>query len=381
MLKKNTLLKLLYGLILASFTILQLNGQVAPSDKNATKEAKWLFENMYRLMDKGYLVGHQDDLAYGVHWKYEKGRSDVKDVTGDYPGLYGWELGNLELGREKNLDDVPFDKMRSYIQGAYAKGGVVTISWHANNPLTGKNAWDPAPGSVAAILPGGEKHDLYKTYLNRVAAFMHSLKGKKGEPIPLLWRPFHEHTGGWFWWGVKSCSDDEYKKLFRFSADYLRNEKGLHQLLIGYNTGSEFTDEATFLRRYPGDAYVDFISFDTYQHSKENIDSTFINIVDSRLRVLCDIAGKRHKIPAVGEIGFNQIPYEHWFTRVLAPVFKKHRFSYVLFWRNAGYKPYSQETEFFLPYKNHSSAADFYEFFKKPETLFEEEVIKAKLYQ
>ena len=354
--------------------------QVIPSDRYATPETKRLFSNMHALMEKGYLVGHQDDLAYGVHWKYQQGRSDVKDVTGDYPGIYGWELGNLELGREKNLDDVPFDKMRQFIIDGYERGAVITLSWHVNNPFTGKNAWDPAPGSVKAVLPGGQKHDLFKSYLDKVAEFLHSLKGSSGEAIPILWRPFHEHTGGWFWWGVKSSSNEEFKQLFRFSVDYLREEKHLHNLLIGYNTGTEFNNEKEFLARYPGDEYVDFISFDTYQHTKENIDSNFINTLDNRLTTVCALAKSRNKIPAVGEIGFTQIPYAKWFTDIIAPVFRKHQFSYVLFWRNAGYKPYDKTTEFYVPYKGHLSAPDFKSFYKLKETLFEKEARKAKLY-
>ncbi|EOR95950.1 Mannan endo-1,4-beta-mannosidase [Arcticibacter svalbardensis MN12-7] len=169
-------------------------------------------------MKKGYLVGHQGALAYGVNWKYKPGRSDIKDVTGDYPALYGWELGGLELGAKMNLDSVPFDKMRHYIEEGYRRGGVITISWHGTNPYTGKTAWDPTPGTVAAILPGAEKHDVYQAQLDKIAHFLLSLKGPKGELIPVLFRPLHELTGGWFWWGAKSSSVDEFKTLFQYTV-------------------------------------------------------------------------------------------------------------------------------------------------------------------
>ena len=94
------------------------------------------------------MFGHQDDLAYGVGWKYEEGRSDIKDVTGDYPAVYGWELGHLEIDKPVNLDSVPFKKMQQLIKKGYERGGVITISWHLNNPLTGKSAWNPATGTV-----------------------------------------------------------------------------------------------------------------------------------------------------------------------------------------------------------------------------------------
>ena len=99
---------------LSSLTVL---GQVAtndlPADKKATKETIALYHNLKKLLNEGIMFGHQDDLAYGVGWKYEPGRSDIKDVTGDYPAVYGFELGRLEIDQPVNLDSVPFDKMKS----------------------------------------------------------------------------------------------------------------------------------------------------------------------------------------------------------------------------------------------------------------------------
>ncbi len=62
------------------------------------------------------MFGHQDALAYGVGWKYEAGRSDIKDVTGEYPALYGWDYSGLEKKDGLvNIDGVPFKKMRDRI--------------------------------------------------------------------------------------------------------------------------------------------------------------------------------------------------------------------------------------------------------------------------
>lgn len=67
----------------------------SPIDKNATRETVNQYHNLKKVLSKGILFGHQDDLAYGFGWKYENGRGDIKDVTGDYPTVYGWELGLL----------------------------------------------------------------------------------------------------------------------------------------------------------------------------------------------------------------------------------------------------------------------------------------------
>src|SRR5690349_8116418 len=126
---------LLAGLSGANCSFSQPVANELPADKNATKQTVALCNNLKKLAVKGYMFGHQDDLAYGVNWHYENGRSDVKEVAGDYPAVYGWELGNLEVNEEKNLDGVPFKKMRQFIKEGYERGGVITISWHARSPF------------------------------------------------------------------------------------------------------------------------------------------------------------------------------------------------------------------------------------------------------
>lgn len=372
--------KYIYMIILLAVTFSASAQKKKPSDPNSTKETTKLFKNLLKLQRKAYLVGHQDALAYGVNWKYIEGKSDVKDLVGDYPGIYGYELGHIEIGAANNLDSVPFDKMKSFIRDGYRRGGVITISWHGNNPLTGKSAWDAAPGSVASVLPGQPKHKFFLDQLDKVADFLGDLKGPNGEAIPILFRPFHELTGDWFWWGVKSSSPEEFKDLFRFTIDYLRNKRELHNLLVGYNTSGGLNTEAKFLERYPGDRYVDVISFDSYQRKPEERQS-FKETLESDLSILQDLAKKRKKIAAIGEVGYNKIPDDKWFTEVIQASIEHHDIAYVIFWRNAGFKPKEQETEFYTPYPNHSAANDFLQFYSAPETLFEKEAAALKLYK
>lgn len=373
-------IQLLITCLLLSVKLLAQND--SPSDQKATKETVNLFRNLKKVVAKGkYMFGHQDELAYGVNWKYQPGRSDVKDVTGDYPAVYGWELGHLEIDAPVNLDSVPFDKMRGFIQQAYQRGGVITISWHGRNPMNGNTAWDPAEGTVTSILPDGEKHDVFKAQLDKIAHFLSSLKGRKGEAIPVLFRPFHEHTGGWFWWGSKTTNAEEYKKLFRFTVDYLKNEKKLHNLLYVYNTGSEFNSAETFLERYPGDDVVDVVSFDTYQRGNADGDTTFQAQTNQLLSIIEKVAEKRNKVAVLGETGYNQIPYAKWWTKTLLPALSGRKIAYVLVWRNAGYKGKEKEVEFYAPYKGHTSAADFIQFYKRPETMFQKEVSYKSMYQ
>ncbi|WP_132053061.1 glycosyl hydrolase [Pseudocnuella soli] len=354
---------------------------IQPADPNATLETKNLLNGLYRLLDKGIMFGHQDDMAYGVNWKYQKGRSDIKDITGDFPAVQGYELGHLEIDSLVNLDSVPFDRMKEFIRTTYAKGGVATLSWHLRNPLTGKTSWDPAPGTVASILPGGQKHELYQSWLDKVAHFLSDLKGPKGETIPIIFRPFHELNGAWFWWGAAHCTPEEYKALFRFTVQYLRDVKGLHHLLYAFNT-DRFNSIEAYEERYPGDEWVDVIGFDIYQRAAgPQANEQFAKDLDSMLTMLETLAQKHRKLPALTELGFGNLPDSTWFSNVFWKTVQRHRISFALAWRNAGYKPESNSTEFYVPYKGSVAAPDFSRLYQHPRSLFMKEVGKEKLYQ
>ena len=158
------------------------------------------------------LFGQQDFPFYGCDWAYEEGRSDVKELCGDYPAVLGCDLGEIELGTGRNLDGVPFDTMRTEILRHFARGGLTTVSWHPRNPLTGGDAWDvTSDRAVRSVLPGGERHELFVGWLDRAADFLLSLRTDDGSVVPTLFRPWHEHTGSWFWWGQRLCTTDDYK--------------------------------------------------------------------------------------------------------------------------------------------------------------------------
>lgn len=355
---------------------------LSPIDQSATKETINLYRKLHLLSRKGIMFGHQDDLAYGVGWKYQKGRSDVHDVVNDFPAVYGWDLGNIEsTANNNNIDGVPFDKMKQYIKEGYSRGGVITISWHAKSPFGNPNgAWDTTHGSVTSVLPGGQNHQLYKEWLDNIAVFIQSLKGSNGEAIPVLFRPFHEHTGSWFWWGRNECTVDEYKTLWRFTVYYLKDLKKLHNLIWVYNA-ADFESREVLMERYPGDDVVDMISFDSYQYSDPEKDSSFLKLTDQRLTILETVANEKSKLAAIAETGYEAIPYAKWWTEVLLKALNDHNISYVLVWRNHGYNDYMKKMHYYAPYKGQTSEADFIEFYKSEKTLFEKEAATEQLYK
>lgn len=351
-----------------------------PIDAFASKQTNSLFFNSLKLKNKGIMFGHQDDLAYGVGWKYVSGKSDVKIVTGDYPAICGFELGRIELDHRVNIDSVPFDSMRNYIRTVYERDGVITLSWHLNNPLTGKTAWDAAPGTVASILPGGEKNDLYKSWLDKVAAFITSLKDKNRVAIPVILRLFHELNGNWFWWGGDHCTPAEFKQLWQFTVSYLRDTKNIHQCLYAYNT-DRFNSKEDYLLKYPGDKWVDVVGFDIYQREGgANGNAQFVKDMDHMLTMLENIAAKKKKIPALTEFGYAQVPDSTWWTNVLYKALQHHKISYALAWRNAGFNK-AGDADFYVPYKGQISEKDFKKFAQKPNILFQKDLTFKSIYK
>ncbi|TCC83747.1 glycoside hydrolase family 26 protein [Pedobacter hiemivivus] len=349
------------------------------SDKAASKETVALYKNLHKLSLQHTIFGHQDDLAYGVTWKYIEGKSDIKDVVNDYPGIYGWDLGRIEHDSFKNIDGVPFDKIRKYIQDGYKKGAAITLSWHFDNPLTGGSSWDTTKNSVATILPGGAKHQLYISWLDKAAKFISSLKGDQQEAIPILFRPFHEVSGNWFWWGRNCSSPAEIKKAWQFTVDYLNNTKKLHNLIFVYNTNG-FANEQEFLKYYPGDDVVDVVSFDLYQFENQGKEA-FINAVRNDLDILSKIARQRNKLAAFAETGYEAVPDATWWTGTLWPAIKDYPLSYVLVWRNAGYMPSTKKMHYYAPFEGQISAPDFKKFYQNKRILFEKTIGTKKIYQ
>jgi mannan endo-1,4-beta-mannosidase len=338
-----------------------------PSDKQADTGVVNLYRNLALLAPDNIMVGHQDALSYGISWKKDTDRSDIKDITGSHPAVFGWDIGGIELGQPVNLDSVPFNEMRENIVRVYLRGGINTISWHARNPVSGKSSWVEDKDSpniiLAKILPGGSNHEDFKKQLDKVADFLKSLKAPDGSLAPVIFRPWHENSGNWFWWGAIHCSSEEYKSLYRFTVDYLRNTYHLHNLLFAYSPDVGFKDADGYLERYPGDDLVDIIGLDDYNSLNTGHPEKLI----SNLEIIAKVAIDHNKIAALTETGCNRIKRKDYFTKELLPCLDHSELtrsiSWVLFWRNADQKQY------FLPAPGHPAAENFIEFTKNKQIL------------
>lgn len=338
-------------------------------DKRATAETKYLFNRINAMAKKGYAFGHQDATAYGVGWKNEGEdyRSDVNDVAGDFPGVYGFDIGHIELGNEHNLDSVNFRQMKQLIQKAHKAGGIVTISWHPENPISGGNTWDTTT-VVKHIIKGGSLHTPYRAWLLNVADFLNDLKDKKGNVIPVVFRPYHEMNGPWFWWGKGNCTPEEYRTLWRETVTILFEQFRVHNVIYAYSPNS-LNDPDDYLRYYPEDEYVDMLGIDIYQYGPVE---DFTKRLQRDIALLKKIAAEKDKPYALTEAGLNKVTVTDWWTQVLDKQLADTGVAWALFWRNA------RPDHYFAPFPDQASSADFKAFKALPHILFLEDVKKIK---
>ena len=328
------------------------------------------------------MFGHHDDTVYGIGWEADYTndstvslRSDVKSVCGDLPAVLSFDLGHIELGDDKNLDGVPFERIRKEAINHFDHGGMITLSWHLDNPLSEGTSWvadslkDIEKNTVAAVLKGGEKHELFLGWLDKVADFLNSLETPYGVRVPVVFRPWHEHTGSWFWWGQDNCTAEQYKALWQMTAERLR-DNGVVNALLAYSPGTEPDGDANkYLERYPGDEIIDVLGLDSYCFAPEADTlqiANYAQTLDKNLGMIAKIAKDHGKAMALTETGYEGIKTENWWTETLAPVLAKHPISYVLVWRNARERP----SHHYAPYPGHMSTSDFVKFYNLNETLF-----------
>lgn len=340
-------------------------------DSHATAETKALAAYLKGLQTQDkVLFGHQNSTFRSVR---DNGvTSDVKDVTGSEAGLFG--IDTLALAGSECSADRPLEASIEASKKAYEGGSLITLSCHmpnfANSKITATT--DPAhPYDFSKcdfneskdltpcadyILEGGKYNAQYNAYLDIIAEYALALQD---EDVPILFRPFHENSGGWFWWGT-STSVDSYRAIWRYMVNYLES-KDVHNLLYVYSPNGPIEREEDYLSRFPGDAYVDVLAFDFYDDYADVNEYTG-DIFFENLAKSCDVVAKlaadRNKIPAIAETGIritgagkdslmvngNPTKGKDWYNQVVNTA-AAHDIPYFLLWANF------DNANFFIPYK------------------------------
>lgn len=340
-------------------------------DSRATDSAKALAAYLAGLQaEDQVLFGHQNSTFRSV--RDNGATSDVKDVTGSEAGLFG--IDTLSLAGTECASENPLQASIAASKKAYEGGSIISLSCHMPNftsakiTATGdaKHPYDFSKCDFAEskdltpcadyILEGGAYNAQYNAYLDIIAEYALALQQ---ENVPILFRPFHENSGGWFWWGT-STSVDSYRAIWRYMVNYLQ-AKGVHNMLYVYSPNGPIDSEDDYLSRFPGDAYVDVLGFDFYDDyadADKYTGDTYFGALANSCDVVANLAKKKNKIPAIAETGIritgagkdslmvtgNPTTGKDWYNKLVNTAVD-HNIPYFLLWAN-----FSSEN-FFIPYK------------------------------
>lgn len=343
-----------------------------PIDPQATQETKALFNNLWKLSKNHTLFGHQHDTQYGHGWFGDANRSDVKSVTGSYPAVIGVDFSDFS-GRGPDAAEKAKADVRQNVIDTYNRGGVTTACWHFNNPLSkGGFYWvdSLSKASVQDLIPGRIANNQYKEILKGIGDWAHTIRGADGKLVPIIFCPFHENDGDWFWWGRSHTKQQDFVTVWRFTVSYLRDSLGVHNFIYAFSPDAKFNTEAAYLERYPGDDYVDMLGMDDYTDMGR--DRYDLPTAAKKLKIISDYAINHGKLAAFTETGLETIPNPTWWTETLLKTMKtnKMRLCYVLVWRNDRSSP----THFYAPFPGQKSVPDFIQFYNDPYTLFEKDL-------
>jgi len=351
----------------------QSGERVGLVDEAATAETRALFLNLRMRSQGGALFGHTNANVTGINedgtgWFLDEGKCDVHAITGKFPALYGFEITSLSKGwAPGNGYMVP------KIREAYGQGAVITVAWYCENPFTSES--NNAGCLIEQLLPGGSGHRALIAQLDLIADNLGNLNDKEGASIPIIFRPWRQGNGDYFWWGRMRCTAEEYKRLFRFTVTYLRDVRRVRNFLYAYSAGDHTDDFEQYMERYPGDEYVDVLGLDSYGNGGADHHCNLL----SNLKEMVRYAESKAKVAALSEVGFKEgeassglhhCRETEWLRANLVRPIKEHpvasRIAYIAFWKNEAYCP----THYHLPYAGSPHAECLAELSDDPFLVF-----------
>lgn len=222
-----------------------------PANPHANAKARAVlkfFQGLEARPDRRLVSGQFADFGEGANLKLVE---SVHDRTGHWPALIGVDYADFARGKLTHAAP-----NRTAI--AYARqGGLVQVSAHLYNPAKadGGGLRDAGVDLAALLDTNSPTHARWLTELDELAAGLQELK-EAG--VVVLWRPFHEMNGGWFWWGAKE--PEKFIRVWRQMFDYFTETKRLDNLLWVYGPNHGERTAAY----YAGDRYVDLVGLDAY---------------------------------------------------------------------------------------------------------------------
>lgn len=308
---------------------------IAPVNPDATAEVRNLLDFLYSVKGKYTLSGQHNFASSGS--RYDE---VVYQLTGKYPVVWGCDFSFNALGDSArkfhhcgplNLVDpqetfafhgispeVIRSQMIEEAKKQAAKGHIITLMWHHCPPqygdsCRGNKIWAmenrPTPAEWDSLVTEGTTLNVqWKKQADGIAFYLKQLQDAR---IPVLWRPYHEMNGVWFWW-CNQKGEQGFPRLWRMMYNYFTGVHKLNNLIWVWNTnaprdipGDEAYDYGLF---YPGSDYVDILAADVYRRDyKQSHHDDLLKLAGGKLIAL----GETGQLPTIEQLTAQ--PYWSWF--------------------------------------------------------------------
>lgn len=238
----------------------------------------------------------------------------IRTVTGKEPALLGFEL--LSYSPNINYSDTDEECMTEVMQnyGTLKKAwewaekkGLITFTWHWFSPLGGRSksffSVNTDFDASRAVTDGTHENRALISDMDMMAGLLRPFCDKG---IPILWRPFHENEGDWFWWGAKGA--DTVKKLWNIMFERFTEIHRLNNLIWVWNS--------PLAENYPGDDTVDIISRDMYpeKHTHTSQSEMYHELVKITKSPKIVIIGETGTVPDADAIHDEMIGWASFMT-------------------------------------------------------------------
>lgn len=357
-------------LTVCCFGLMQSLAQV---DDDANEKTVLLYKNLKAVQNSNYFLFGQE---FFNSFKYTSGSahgdetySDVKEVLGAYPVVLGSDF-HYYLDKDNTERGYHTDA----VKWAYKQGFIITYDWHISARNTTSYSCSGSPASLAKNIANGNTNgdrDWYLAQLDKVINIIKQDLVVNGEVIPIVFRPFHEMNGNWFWWGA-GCSGftpADYRSLYQLTVDYIKQRT--NNVLFCWSPNSP-VNSSVISNYYPGDAYVDVLGLDIYELSADPFRQYMGAIVD--------YAQGHDKVAVLSETGYRndtgngETAAKYWNDTVLPaivndPTGKSLKIAWALTWINSSWShPY-------VPHAGSTAAAkqSFVSFRNSPHVRFSDE--------
>ncbi len=257
-----------------------------PVDRNATPEARALLHEIDSLSGHYTLTGQHNFPNHVSRWT-----DRVYDLTGKYPALFGQDFGFSGGDDKDSVEGRP--SMIEEVKRQYRNGSVIALCWHAVRPTDDEPVTfrDSVQGHLTdfewneLLTPGTNLNARWIAQVDVIAGYLRQLQ-EAG--VPILFRPYHEMNGNWFWWGGRPGPHGS-AALYRMLYDRFVNYHHLNNLVWVWNVNSPSENAGDVALYDPGPQYADIYAIDIYGEFKQSYYDQMLALAGNKPMALAEV--------------------------------------------------------------------------------------------